>query len=183
MARRSRLEINRAALDAVDGGVAEGVFDIARAILRVSEADAPDASSGHYPKSAGGGPRLAGEGLVMRGAAMTWAGRKKVNQVRTDGGSENVRKPRGSRGLVEGQINGMVGWGFPSMFLEFGTVHAPPHPFFTKAASEVVGSEAEILLSKAMQRRLRGERDPKSAGITARIQAAREAAAAKRGTP
>lgn len=170
MARKSRVVINRAALDEVTGGLADGVFDITRAILRVSEADAPDAEP--Y-----------GEGLVMRGGAVTFVGRKRVHQVRTDGQSTNILKPKGSRGVTgderAGQILGLVGWGFPAMFLEFGTVHAAPHPFFTAAVSEVVGSEAEILLSKAMQRRLRGERDPKSAEIGARIAAARAAKAAR----
>ena len=162
MARRSRMEFNRAAITEVEAGFADGVFDIARAILRVSESNAPDAEP--Y-----------GEGLVMRGAAITFVGNKRTHQVRTDGGEALVRKPRGSRGLKGTGVTGVVGWGFPAMFLEMGTVKMPAQPFFTPAVSEVVGGEARLLLSKAMQRRLRGERDPKSAGITERVKAARAA--------
>lgn len=166
MARRSRVEINRAALDEVTGGLADGVFDIARAIMRVAESRAPDATP-------------FGEGLVMRGAAATFVGRKRTHQVRTDGQGGTVPKPRGSTRLVEGQVYGIVGFGFPGMFQELGTVHHGAQPFLTPAASEVVGGEANVRLSKAMQRRLRGERDPKSAEISARIAAAKAAREAR----
>lgn len=169
MARRSRLEINRAALDEVQGGLADGVFDVARAILRVAESRAPDA------------PPF-GEGLVSRGAAAVWVGKKRTHQVRSDGQTATIRKPRGSRRLDAAGITGIVGFGFPAMFQELGTVNHRAQPFLTPSVSEVVGGEAQILLSKAMQRRLRGERDPKSADISARVQAARAARAARNAT-
>jgi hypothetical protein len=164
MARRSRLEVNRAALDVVTLGLADGVFDVARAILRVAEATAPDAEP--Y-----------GEGLVSRGAAITFVGSKRTHQVRTDGSSTTVRKPRGSRRLAGAGVTGIVGFGFPSMFQELGTVNHRAQPFLTPAVAEVAGGEAKVLLSRAMQRRLRGERDPKSADISARVGAARAARA------
>jgi len=167
MARRPRIEINRAALDEVQAGWADGVFDITRAIMRVAESRAPDATP--Y-----------GEGLVERGAAIVWVGRKRTHQVRTDGQTGTVRKPRGSSRLGP-SVLGIVGFGFPGMFQELGTVHHRAQPFLTPAAAEIVGSEAKILLSKAMQRRLKGQRDPKSAEISARIGAARAARAAKSG--
>jgi hypothetical protein len=166
MARRSRVEINRAGLDAVMGGLADGVSAIASRILLRAVLKAPDA------------PAM-GEGLVRRNAAITFVGKKRVFQRRGDGDGATVKKPRGSDRLQEGRVLAIVGFGFPGMFQEFGTVHHGAQPFLTPAASEVVGSEAQVLLSTAMQRRLRGERDPKSAEIGARISAARAARAAR----
>ena len=177
MAGRSRLVLNKAALNQVDLGLAEGTFTVARAILRVSESRAPDASKGFYPKKWGGEPRRLGQGLVMRGAAVVWAGRKRVDQVRTDGRSETVKKPRGSSRLLAGNIYGLVGWGFPAMFLELGTVNMHARPFLTPAVQEILG-DVPILLSQAMQRRLRGEASPNTAAITARIAASRAKALA-----
>lgn len=166
MARRSRVEINRAALDEVMGGLADGVSEISSRILLHAALRAPDAP-------------VKGEGLVRRNAAITFVGKKRVFQRRGDGGTGTVRKPRGSTGLREGQVYGIVGFGFPGMFQELGTVNHAAQPFLTPAAAQVVGSEAHVALSTAMQRRLRGERDPKSAEIGARVSAARAARAAR----
>ena len=167
MARRSRVEINRAALDEVMGGLADGVSAIGGRILLHATLRAPDATP-------------FGVGLVKSGAALTFVGKKRVFQRRGDGGTTTVRKPRGSAGLRDGKVLGVVGFGFPGMFQELGTVNHAAQPFLSPAAAQVVGSEAHVELSKAMQRRLRGERDPKSAEISARISAAR---AARAGTP
>jgi hypothetical protein len=94
----------------------------------------------------------------------------------TTGYSGKVDRPRALR--VKSQpryIVGVAGWGFPSMFLEFGTINMPAQPFFTGATQEVLGSEAEVLLSDAMKRRLAGQRSEKSAEISERINAARAA--------
>lgn len=160
MARRSRIEINRAALDAITGATADGLFDIARAIVRVAESRAPDAPP--Y-----------GQGLVEGGGAMVWANGKQVNRTPPE-----VKKPRGL--TIKSQRHSVVavaGFGFPAMFLELGTVHSSAEPFLSPSVQEVVG-DAEVILSKAMSRRLRGERDPKSAGISQRVAAAKAAKAA-----
>lgn len=162
--KRSRVEIYRETLAAVDLGLADGVFDVCRAIIRVAESRAPDAEP--Y-----------GEGLVMHGGAATWLNGRKTAEM-TTGYSGKVTKPRSVR-VRANKITGVAGWGFPSMFLEFGTVNMPAQPFFTPAVDEVVGSEANIILSKDMERRLRGERNPKSQEIAAKITASRAAKAAR----
>lgn len=162
MARRSRVEINRAKLDEVMGGFADGVFDIARAIGTVAENRAPDA----VPY---------GQGLVGRIGAIVWVRGQKVREWSSSG--QRPDKPRALRVRSAGEIVGVVGAGFPGMFQELGTVHAPAQPFLTPAAQEVVGGEARVLLSKAMERRLRGERSANTAKIRERIAASRAARA------
>lgn len=163
MARRSRVEINRAALEEVEGGLADGVFDIARAIVRVAETRAPDATP--Y-----------GEGLVDRGGAAVWVRARKTHESASPKGA--INKPRSVRLRDAGAtIVGIAGFGFPGMFQEAGTVHHRAQPFLTPSASEVLGSEAPLLLSKAMQRRLRGERSVNTARIRERIAASRAARA------
>lgn len=158
------MEINRAALDAIDAGLTDGVFDIARAILRVAEQRVPDAPP--Y-----------GEGLVDRGGAAVWANGRKVAEV-TSGPDGKVDKPRGLVLKRAGAaIVGVVGFGFPAMFVELGTVNMRAEPFLTPSAIEVIGADAQLILSKDMARRLRGERSEKTAMIQARIQASRAARA------
>jgi hypothetical protein len=170
MARRSRVELNRAALDEVHAAFADGIFDLARAIIRVAENDAPDAPP--Y-----------GEGLVERGGAAVWVKGRKTHETTSNPIDQKVRKPLG---LVlkrsPSVIVGVAGWGFPALFQEFGTVHHRAQPFFSPAASEVLGSETRVILSAAMERRLAGKRSPRTAGIRRRIVAARAAKAA-RSTP
>lgn len=169
-ARRSRVEINRAALDEIRGGFADGVFDIARAIGNVAEANAPDTGEGTYPW---GAERELGAGLVDRVGAAVWVNGKKTHQWGSSGGTPD--KPREVKVRSEAAVIGVVGAGFPGMFQEAGTVHHRARPFLTPAASEVVGSEAEVRLSKAMQRRLRGERSAVGAQIRQRVAASRAA--------
>lgn len=168
--RRSRVEINRAALDEVRAGFADGVFDIARAIGAVAANDAPDAGTGVYPT---GAPREFGQGLVDRVGAAVWVNGRKTHEWGSAGGSPD--KPRELRVRSEAAVIGVVGAGFPGMFQELGTVHHPAQPFMTPAASEVIGSEANVRLSKAMQRRLRGERSAVGVQIRQRIAASRAA--------
>jgi hypothetical protein len=160
MARRSRVEINRAKLDEVMGGLADGVFDVARAIGVVAENRAPDATP--Y-----------GEGLVDRLGAIVWVRGQKVHEWSSSG--RRPDKPRALRVKSAGEVVGVVGAGFPGMFQELGTVHHSAQPFLTPSAQEIVGSEARLLLSKAMERRLRGERSANTAKIRERIAASRAA--------
>lgn len=160
MARRSRVQINRAKLDDLRGGFADGVFDIARAIAVIAENDAPDAT-----------PH--GEGLVQRVGAAVWVNGRKTHEWGSGGGSPD--KPRDLRVRSEAAVIGVVGAGFPAMFQEIGTVHHQAQPFVTPAVNEVVGSEARIRLSKAMERRLRGERSANGELIRQRIAASRAA--------
>ena len=156
------MEINRDKLDEINRGLADGVFDIARAIGTVAENNAPDAQP--Y-----------GQGLVGRIGAIAWVLGKKVNEWSSSGARPD--KPRAIRVRSAGEIVGVVGAGFPGMFQELGTVHHAAQPFLTPAANEVVGSQARVLLSKAMERRLRGERSANTAKIRERIAASRAAKA------
>jgi hypothetical protein len=166
--RRSRVEINRAALDEVMGGLADGVFDIARAIGAVAESRAPGPGRAKYGH------------LHERIGAAVWVRGRKVAEWSSTGG-ETVDKPREVRVRSEAEVVGVVGAGFPGMFQELGTVHHRAQPFLTPSASEVIGSEANVRLSKAMQRRLRGERSANTAIIRERIAASRAAKAGGEG--
>lgn len=171
MTRRARFEVNHAALDELTMSAADGMADLARAILRVAESRAPDA------------PPF-GEGLVMRGAAIVWVGKKRTHQVRTDGSSATVPKPRQSPRLQEGFITAMVGFGFPASFVEFDTSRTHAQPFLTPSLGEVAGQDALLILSKPMQRRLRGERNTEVADRVAAARAKKAAAtAARQATP
>lgn len=158
MARRSRVEINRAALDEISLGLADGVYDIARTISVVAASNAPDEPP--Y-----------GVGLVDAGGAAVWVRGKKVAES-TTGPDGKVDKPRGLTLKSAGSsIVGVVGFGFPALFVEFGTVRMRAEPFLTPAALQVLGTQAKILLSKAMSRRLQGQRSENTARIRERIAA------------
>lgn len=158
MAARSRVQINRAALDEIEGGLADGVFGIVSAIAMRASERAPDATP--Y-----------GEGLVDKIGGAVWVRGRKVAEMTTGGGGR-ANKPRAltlkSAGAV---IVGFVGAGFPGLFNELGTVRMRAQPFLTPAALEILGSAAQVILSAAMQRRLRGERSANTARIQARIAA------------
>lgn len=138
MARRSRVELNRAALDTVRRGLADGVFDLAVAVRAEAERRAPDAPP-------------TGEGLVASGGAAVWTDGRKTHES----GSGTVERPRELR-TGAGRITAAVGFTFPGRFQETGTVHHAAQPFLTPAAAEVLGSDAQVILSKAMARRLGG---------------------------
>jgi len=164
---RTRVELNRSRLDEVHAAFADGVFDIARAIIRVAENDAPDRTP--Y-----------GEGLVQRGGAAVWVNGRKTHEMTTNPERPKVDKPRSFRvRSAPRTVAGVAGFGFPALFQEFGTIHHRAQPFFSPAAAEVIGSEAPVILSAAMTRRLGGQRSKKTFEIRERIAAAR----AKRGTP
>lgn len=137
----SRVVLNRSRLNDIDRGLADGVLGIAAAIATRADARAPDATP-------------FGVGLVQHGGAAVWVRGKKVAEM-TTGATGAVAKPRDLRVTnQEHVIVGAVGFDFPARFNEIGTVHQPARPFVTPAAIEVVGSEAEIILSKEMARHL-----------------------------
>lgn len=157
-AKRSRVVLNRAALNEIDGGLADGVFDIVRTIAVVAASRASDAPP--Y-----------GEGLVDAGGAAVWVRGRKVAEM-TTGPEGKVDKPRGLTLKSAGAtIVGVVGFGFPALFVELGTILMRAIPFLTPAALEVLGSQVQLLLSKAMVRRLGGQRSIHTARIQQRIAA------------
>lgn len=159
MARRSRVEINRAALDEVYGGLADGVFDVARAVgvltanrVPFLETD-PDVPPLHHLEDVVG--------------AVVYVGGKRTAEWSS--GPLRPDKPREVRVRSSpATVTAVVGMGFPGMFTELGTLGAPAQPALTPSAVEVVGFEAQLLLSKAMQRRLAGHRSAKTFAIAAR---------------
>lgn len=113
MTRSARVELNRAALDALDLAVADGLLEHAEAI--VEAANPPDAPP--Y-----------GKGLVESGGAAVWAGKKKVGGGKTRG--KAVAKPRAVR-LQADVITAVGGFGFPARFQEMGTSRQPARPFLS----------------------------------------------------
>jgi hypothetical protein len=158
MAARSRVEINRAALDEIELGLADGVFGIVSAIATRASERAPDATP--Y-----------GEGLVDKIGGAVWVRARKVAEM-TTGSDGRADKPRGLTLKSAGAaIVGFVGAGFPGLFNELGTVRMSAQPFLTPSAMEVLGSQAQIILSSAMARRLQGLRSLNTARIRSRIAA------------
>jgi hypothetical protein len=160
MAQTSRVVLNRKAFQEVSLAIADGLFAVAEEVLAVVVV--PDAPP--YSK-----------GLVEGGGAIAYLGTKKVNGTTIGGGQ--IKKPRGVK--TAGGATAIVGFGFPARFVELGTLHSRAHPFFTPAVMQVVGSNAEVIISEAVANRLAGIRNADSAAITSRIKAAKAARAAK----
>lgn len=135
----TRVVLNRKAFAEITLATADGLFELAKAIVENAHpSDAPP-----Y-----------GKGLVEGGGAVAWAGKKKVNG--TTIGGKQISKPRSLK-LDATQATAIAGFGFPARFLELGTVDTAAEPFLTPAVFATVGS-AEVIISSAMARRLRGQR-------------------------
>lgn len=138
-AYKSRVELNRKAFAALELAQTDALFEVAQEVLAV--ASPPDAPP--Y-----------GQGLTQGGGAIGYFGNKKV--AATQIGGRDVKKPRGLR-VRAGESAVAVGYGFPARFVELGTVHHPAQPFLTPAVAQVVG-DAEVIISKSIQKRLAGIR-------------------------
>lgn len=119
-----RVVMNRAAVDALGLGWADGTQEVAEKILeraRPRVADRPPI----------------GQGLVKSGSAVTYVDGKKVASVGPTGA------PRGAvpkQGVVT-----IVGYAFPGRFQEVGTVHQAARPVLTPAmVAEIQGGIAAI---------------------------------------
>jgi hypothetical protein len=115
--RAAKVVLNHAALDAITMAVADGAFDLARAVI--FGADAPDATP--Y-----------GEGLIRSGGVIAYVDRKLVATAATGPGIDGdptVKKPRAAK-LGPGIVV-IGGYGFPARFQEAGTIHQPARPFVT----------------------------------------------------
>jgi hypothetical protein len=159
MARQSRVVLNRGRLDEVVGGLADGVFDVARAIGTVAASRAPylaqdpDVPPLHHLEEVQG--------------AMVYVAGKRTHEWSS--GPLRPDKPRAVRVRSSpALVTAIVGSGFPGMLVETGTLHAGAQPFLTPSASEVIGSEARFLLSKAMARRLAGARSAQTFNVARR---------------
>lgn len=109
MARKvsSRTVVNRKALDAISGGIVDGLAHMGATII--GRTRPPDAEP-------------FGKGLVTTGDWGVWAGTRKV--------AGTASKPRGVK-TAKGTIVMVVGFGFPGRFQELGTINQPARPFFT----------------------------------------------------
>lgn len=139
MAQTSRVVLNRKAFDEITLAIADGLFAVAEEVLSVVHP--PDA------------PPF-GQGLVQGGGALAYVGSKKVNG--TTIGGRQIKKPRALR-LSQGEVAAIVGFGFHARFAELGTIDTHAEPFLTPAVMQVLPN-AEVVLSKATQRRLAGQR-------------------------
>lgn len=126
--------MNRAALDAITLGAADGLQATGVAIIEA--ADPPDAAP-------------FGKGLVGGGSSVTFVNRRKVA-----GMGPLSRIPRSGRVPAEGVVT-VFGFSFPGRFRELGTIHASADPFLTPAAVQVVPSAVEQV-GQAIKARLRG---------------------------
>ena len=132
-----RIVLNRAAFDEITLAVADGAFEIAKAV--VNGADVPDAAP--Y-----------GEGLVQGGAALAFVGSKRVGVFSKTGAS--VKKPKDAK-LSKG-ITIIGGYGFPGRFVESGTIHAAPHPFLTPALLAILPDAEGYIKAAAIRHRIIG---------------------------
>lgn len=124
--RTARVVLNRRAIDGVRLALADGVFAVAKAIVK--EANPPDATP--Y-----------GDGLVTNGGALLYVDGKKIDGMGLDG--RQPGKPRAAKsgpGTVA-----IAGYGFPGRFLEFGTVKMAAQPFFTPARDRVLPRATSII--------------------------------------
>jgi len=125
--RAAKVELNYAALVAITRAVADGAFELAKAI--VAGADAPDATP-------------LGEGLVDQGGVIAYVDRKLVATYST-GADPTVKKPRAAK-LGPGVVV-IAGYGFPGRFQEGGTVNQPARPFLTpRLMADLPDAEAFI---------------------------------------
>ena len=153
-----RIVLNRAAFDAITLAVADGAFDLARAI--VDDAHAPDAPP--Y-----------GVGLTKRHGVVAYVGRRRVAATEPLGGydyvkvtppsgnyladalaagtagrvSNTVKKPQAAK-LTTFGITVIGGYGFPGRFQEAGTAKQPARPFLTPSLlAHLPGAEGFIKLA------------------------------------
>ena len=129
MARRNnRVVLNRAALDAITLGVADGLLALADAVI--AAAKPPDAAP-------------FGEGLVTAGGTVAYVAGKKV------GGT--AKKPSAMKVKSMG-VAVAGGFGFPARFAELGTVNQPARPFLTPALMATVPDAGPFIRAKVAAR-------------------------------
>lgn len=133
--RSSRVVLNRRAVDGVRLAVADGIFEVGKAII--VQSDPPDAEP-------------FGEGLTTRGGTLTYVDDKKVAGWGEDG--RQPKKPRAVRVRGWRGILGIVGWGFPGRFQQWGTVHHAAQPFAWQAIDPIIPRIPSIVRQAAAYR-------------------------------
>jgi len=152
--RAARIVMNRAALDELEGGMADGLLNLGLRIILQAEARAP-----RDPEAAAarGVPMMADTGGVQ-----VWARGKRV------GGVWEKRPPRAS--APKDQVVMFVGFGAPIAHLvELGTIKMSARPFLTPAVMANL-PDAGDYVKGAMSRRAASapQRAARGAAINAR---------------
>jgi len=134
MARKNnRMVLNRAALDAITLGLADGLLALADAVVAATKV--PDAP-------------VLGAGLIEAGGTVAYVAGKKVGGTAT--------KPKAMKVKTMG-VAVAGGFPFPARFAELGTVNQPARPFLTPALMATVSDAAPFIKAKVADR-LRGVR-------------------------
>lgn len=136
MARaNNRVVLNRACLDAITLGMADGLLALAEAVIAAAQVpvDAAAAEREHRPE------------LIETGGTIAYVLGKKV-------GGSGVTKPRAMKVRSLGvAIAG--GFGFPGHLEELGTINEPARPFLTPALMATL-PDAGPFIEAAMANRL-----------------------------
>jgi hypothetical protein len=129
MARRNnRVVLNRAALDAITLGMADGLLALADAVIAATKV--PDAP-------------VLGAGLIEAGGTVAYVAGKKV------GGT--AKKPKAMKVRTMG-VAVAGGFPFPARFQELGTVNQPARPFLTPALMAMVPDAAPFIRAATAKR-------------------------------
>jgi len=123
-----RVALHRQAVDQVALAVADGLFEVGKAIIE--NARPPDL------------PPF-GEGLIEGGGVLAYVDGKKVNGWHKDG--KQPKPPRAARVSKGKGAVVIVGWGFPSRLVELGSIHNTPNPFFTPSVDETLPRSQSIM--------------------------------------
>ncbi|HUW17469.1 MAG TPA: hypothetical protein VMW94_10355 [Actinomycetes bacterium] len=121
--RRAKIVMNKAGVDALFAGMADGLAELGEKIIAEAAAKAPrDAAAA----AAAGRPMLKDTGSVV-----VWGQGKLV--VGSGDRKASAQKPRGLK-TPKDQVVMIAGFGsFVAHFNELGTVHMPARPFLTPA--------------------------------------------------
>lgn len=129
MARKNnRVVLNRAALDAITLGMADGLLAVADAVIAATKV--PDAP-------------VLGAGLIEQGGTVAYVAGKKVGGTAT--------KPKAMKVKTMG-VAVAGGFPFPARFAELGTVNQPARPFLTPALMTTVPDAAPYIRAKVAER-------------------------------
>lgn len=129
-----RVVVNRAALDALRGGLADGLAALGDRIISSARPHVPDA------------PPL-GLGLINTGGFAVYVdGRKVAGGASVSLGRRNELKPP-RQGIAL-----YAGYGFPGHLLEGGTINQPARPFLTPAFFAEIPNMGQLMRPAAMKR-------------------------------
>jgi hypothetical protein len=130
-----RVKLHRETLDAVSLGIADGLFEMAKAIVDAAAPGMADSPLDPYPT---------GEGLPRQGGALAYVKGGKVAGWSQRG--NQPKKPKAVRGdSRRATILVVGGYGFPARLNEFGSVHNPAHPALTPALAEHADQAADFV--------------------------------------